>query len=841
MIKPGTAILLSLIYFLLLPPSVLRADGSNGQIPGVTAEARARAVEALRHGLVSGPAGVRPLAASYLTSLDYHDGVAPALRELLRDEGLEPDTRLNAYAALAQAQANLNEPDLYWLEQLRAELIDAGSADRGGAVRALSGVGSGAFTSSQSIWQAQTDEREAVRDYISDGDDVRRAEGWGFLLVFGEADAESELATLLFSSSHGARIEAARLLGRRDTVTRTTWDSLLKAARSEPEDSGARVYIVAAALKHAPGMQPDLRPGFKAEVRRWALTGNDDQRAEACRVLAEVGDGDDVTLLTGLLDDDAAGPRTMLAAAYALCRIDRRHIDKLGGVDWGVIALYGLGMICIGWFYSKRNSSAEDYLLGGRGMRPWTVGLSMFATLLSTISYLSYPGEVIRYGPMILSGIAVYPLIFLVVGYCLIPFIMKLRVTSAYEILETRLGLSIRMLGGVIFLSLRLLWMATIIFVTTSAVIIPMLNWDVAWTPLVCAVLGVITVIYTSMGGLRAVVFTDVIQTCILFGGAILTMVLISVHLGGVGAWWPDQWLSHWPDPTWTLDTGARISFVGMMIAMFTWYVCTSGSDQMAIQRYLATRDARTARRVLLIALASDAMVAGFLILLGLALLAYYTANPHMLPDGQTMVGGADMLFTRYIAGGLPIGVRGLVIAGLLAAAMSSLSSGVNSSSSVIAIDFIERFQKIRRAEPGRVMLVKLISCLVGAAVVALSLYVSLVPGNIVELAYRVVNLLVAPLFLLFFLAMFVPWATATGAWCGAAASSAVAILIAYWEPLSALPVTGRLIAGLRDWLNIDSVSFLWIMPGSLLTGILFGSLCSLLPIGKRRGPVAAV
>ncbi|MEZ6191022.1 MAG: hypothetical protein R3C45_06980 [Phycisphaerales bacterium] len=573
--------------------------------------------------------------------------------------------------------------------------------------------------------------------------------------------------------------------------------------------------------------------GQEAEVRRMALSGDDDRRAASCRVLAEVGDAEDVALLSGMLEDATTGPRTRLAAAYALCRIDRRHSESLGGLDWGVIALYGLGMIGVGWFYSRRNSSAEDYLLGGRGMRPWAVGLSMFATLLSTISYLSYPGEVIRYGPMILSGIAVYPFIFFVVGYFLIPSIMRLRVTSAYEILETRFGLSIRMLGGVIFLSLRLLWMATIIYVTTSTVIIPMLNWDESWTPVICAVLGVVTVIYTSMGGLRAVVFTDVIQTCILFGGAILTMVLITVQLGGVGAWWPDRWLAHWPEPEWGLDTGARISFVGLMIAMFTWYVCTSGSDQMAIQRYLATRDAPAARRVLLIALASDAMVAGFLVLLGLALLAYYTANPHALPDGQTMVGGADKLFTHFIAGGLPVGVRGLVIAGLLAAAMSSLSSGVNSSSSVIAIDFVERFQKLRHSEPRRVMLVKLISCLVGVVVVALSLYVSLVPGNIIELAYRVESP-GHPLFLLFFWALFVPWATTPGAWC-ALASGAVAILIAYWEPLSGLPVTGRLIALLRDVTGVEAVSFCGSCPPSLSTGMLVGSLCSLLPVGKRN------
>lgn len=835
MIKPGTAIQLILLCFTLLIPSALRAESHNPDNHRVGSELRETAVQTLKNNLASDTPRIQLSAAHCLLSLDYRDGTAQTLGNLLQDERIDPFMRYATYAVLAGAFVSPGDPASDWYGGLRDALINGETSEREAAVRALSGIEIGLLGQPQSIWRAPPDEVEAVRSFLLEVDGSSRAAALGLLLGAGATDAETELVAMLSSSDGDTRAEAARSLGRCGTIGHPSWVSLLNAAQAEQTDSIARVYLIWATLKHTPPNESDRTRGYLAELHRLALSGDDGQRAASCRVLAEVGGAESVALLSGILDDEASGPRTRLDAAYALCRIDRRHFESLGGLDWGVITLYGLGMIGVGWFYSRRNNSAEDYLLGGRGMRPWAVGLSMFATLLSTISYLSYPGEVIRYGPMILSGIAIYPFIFFVVGYFLIPSIMRLRVTSAYEILETRFGLSIRMLGGVIFLSLRLLWMATIIYVTTSTVIIPMLNWDESWTPAICAVLGVVTVIYTSMGGLRAVVFTDVIQTCILFGGAILTMVLITVQLGGVGAWWPDQWLAHWPEPEWGLDTGARISFVGLMIAMFTWYVCTSGSDQMAIQRYLATRDAPAARRVLLIALASDAMVAGFLVLLGMALLAYYAANPHTLPDGQTMVGGADKLFTHFIAGGLPVGVRGLVIAGLLAAAMSSLSSGVNSSSSVVAVDFVERFQKLRHSEPKRVMLIKLISCLVGAVVVALSLYVSLVPGNIIELAYRVVNLLVTPLFLLFFLALYVPWATTFGAWCGALASGAVAILIAYWEPLSRLPVTGRLIALLSDVLGVESVSFLWIMPVSLLTGMLVGSLCSLLPVGKRN------
>ena len=151
----------------------------------------------------------------------------------------------------------------------------------------------------------------------------------------------------------------------------------------------------------------------------------------------------------------------------------------------------------------------------------------------------------------------------------MIPFIMKQNVTSAYEILEIRLGLSVRMLGSVFFLAMRLLWMAVILFATTNKVLVPLLGLDDSATPWLCALLGLITVVYTSMGGLRAVVLTDVVQTAILLGGALLTLVIVSIELGGVANWWPTEWPTQWPDPKWYAPK-ERITLVGMTLATFT-------------------------------------------------------------------------------------------------------------------------------------------------------------------------------------------------------------------------------------------------------------------------------
>jgi len=486
-------------------------------------------------------------------------------------------------------------------------------------------------------------------------------------------------------------------------------------------------------------------------------------------------------------------------------------------LDWIVIAIYGVGMLAVGWYYARRTRTTDDYLLGGRAMSPWKVGLSLFATLLSTLTYLAIPGEMIKYGPMVLCQLIALPLVAAVVGWLLIPYIMRLRVTSAYEILETRLGLSVRILGSCLFLTLRLFWMSLVIFATADVVLVPVLGLDSSAVPWVCAVLGLVTVVYTSMGGLRAVVLTDVLQTLILFGGALLALCVITVELDGVSGWWPAEWPSHWQEPVFWYRPKVRFTFVGAILSMFTWYVCTAGSDQMAIQRYLATRDARSARRMFNTSLLANLLIQPFLAAVGLGLLAYFLARPEMLPEGTSVYKDADKLLPIFIVRGLPPGISGLVIAGLLAAAMSSLSSGLNSSCSVVITDFIDRFRKQREAESSHVRLAKVISWAIGLSVVALGALVGQVEGNLLELCFKIANLLAVPLFMLFFMAMFVPWATPLGAFVGAAYAVLWAVSIAYFQVLG--------------------LSFVWMMPASFLAGAIAGPAASLLPLGRRRKP----
>ncbi len=155
------------------------------------------------------------------------------------------------------------------------------------------------------------------------------------------------------------------------------------------------------------------------------------------------------------------------------------------------------------------------------------------------------------------------------------------------------------------------------------------------------------------------------------------------------------------------------------------------------------------------------------------------------------------------------------MVAGILSAAMDSLSSGVNSSCSVITVDWLDRFRRKKLHGQQHVREAKVISWLVGLAVVLLSLFASIVEGNLLEKCYTVVNLFTAPLFVLFVLAMFIPWATVFGTWMGAVGSIAIAIAMAYGE--------------------LFGLSFLWLTPVSLFVGIVVGCLSSLIPIGNRR------
>ncbi len=227
----------------------------------------------------------------------------------------------------------------------------------------------------------------------------------------------------------------------------------------------------------------------------------------------------------------------------------------------------------------------------------------------------------------------------------------------------------------------------------------------------------------------------------------------------------------------------------------------------MSIQRFLSTRNASAARKTLAVAQVTDAVVALLLGLTGIAVLGFYRARLPELADGQAVHAVGDQLFPKFIMTEMPAGLSGLVLAAILSAAMSSLSSGVNSACAVLDRDFLSRQSGDMLPAAATVTRLKWLTWLVALVAVALSMLNLLIEGNLLERCFKVINLLTAPLFVLFFLALLVPWANGTGAWLGLLSSIVTAIAIAYAADLG-LPI---------------GISFVWMTPCSLLVGVIVG------------------
>lgn len=505
---------------------------------------------------------------------------------------------------------------------------------------------------------------------------------------------------------------------------------------------------------------------------------------------------------------------------------DAAAVHGLIWIDWLIIGIYGAGTIFLGWWCSRGDRTTSEYFIGSGKMNPLLIGVSLFATLLSTITYMSLPGETLGKGPAFISNYLSYPLVFAVVGFVLLPIYMRTRSQSAYELLEERLGLSVRLLGATMFLLLRLVWMSLMIYLTSKAIAI-MAGVGEDWVPVIAAVSGLITVIYTSLGGLRAVVITDLMQTLLLYGGALLVIGTVTVEMGGFG-WFPSDWHPAWDSqPFFSWDLSERVTVLGSIVSVLFWTVATMGGDQVSVQRFMATADAKAARRALGVQLVVSVIVGLTLACVGFALLGYFEAFPDRLTGGLDLKANADKIFPYFIAFHLPPVISGLVVAGLFAAAMSSLDSGVNSITAVVMRDFLDRFGIGPKNDQQHFKLARNMAFGIGAVVVVGSSFMEHVPGNFTEMTAKTVNLLSVPIFCLFVFALLIRFASPTGVWIGAVCGITSAALVAFSGPL--------FVAGFDPKTMRDPISFQWIQLISFIANIAGGILGSLLFPRKDR------
>jgi solute:Na+ symporter, SSS family len=776
--------------------SVMLVTGCQSQVE----DERGRLIKVLVKEMTEQSEFIKVHAAEALITHGYRDLVRNHFESELPKAKVPYS--IGVHRVLAQALNDAKERSEH-VKAIREVAFDATSLYRVHAIESLAKLG-----------EYRTDDRDKLEQFIREVDDGSAAFAKWLLALSSQADDHERLVWLLQSSDPMARLRSSYALSRTASVPDSTKAILEKTLLSEPLDSIARVYLLSAVLRHS-SSSSNLETLI--ELQQYLHSDKANETFQSAMASGMFGNESMIPFLIANLDASEADSR--IGAADGTLHLLRRKGRSMSVLDWSIVIGFLLAMLVIGIFYSLQTQSRDEYLLGGRKMQPWAVGISYFATMFSTITYLSWPGEIIRHGPMILAQIVGFPIAILIVNYFIIPKFMSLPVTSAYEILEIRLGLSIRMLGSTLFLLMRLCWMAVIVHTTSVLVLIPVAGFDPSLAPYMSLAICMGTIVYTALGGFKAVVVTDVAQTLILFGATIAALVTVTMHFGGFG-WLPTRWEPHWQRPVWIYDSNVRMTFLSAIVAIVSWHVCTAGSDQMAIQRYLATRDVTAARRMFTIALASNGIVYFCLAALGLSMFAYFKMRPEMLSMTQSVEKNADQFFQQFVIVAMAPGVCGLVVAGLLSAAMDSLSSGINSSSSVVTVDFLERFRKPSTSDSSGTA--RWISWGIGIFVVALSTFVGTVSGNLLEVTFKVVNLLTAPLFGLFFMALFVRWATPFGTWIGVVVGIVVAVLINYWYELTGHP----------------GISFTWGMPIALCIQIIAGCLASWIPIGSGPRPM---
>ncbi len=537
--------------------------------------------------------------------------------------------------------------------------------------------------------------------------------------------------------------------------------------------------------------------------------------------------------------------------------------DGLGAWDYGMVAAYLAAMMLMALYFSRRQRTTEEFFLASRNMPWFAVGLSIIATLLSTLTYLAAPGEVIKNGIGFFWGLLAVPFNLVTVWVLLVPFFMRLRLTSAYEYLECRFNYSARLLAAVLFILLRFGWMAVVVYASSMA-LAEMTRPDVTGLELaaaeaafrehlyiVIAFVGVFATVYTAVGGIRAVIWTDVIQFLVLFSGALLTLGYVVMTTGtGVADWWElatEHRAAH-TRPLWfSWDPSERVTILTACMSIYFWTVCTQMCDQVVLQRYFTTCNLSAARRSYVLSAVADVSMNVLLALCGLALLGFYLQHADFLPTSMDLASraNADAVFPYFISHQLPAGVGGLILSALIAAAMSSIDSGVNSVSTVITTDIGHRCFPWIHASITPLAMARVLTLAVGGAVTGLAYGVDLIARrvNILELMPKGFNMFLGPLAGLFFIGMFLPRCRTRSAIAAVLGGLGGSFVWSYWYELATLtddwPVLRNIWSCWNRTFGDDAVpTFTLAVAFPFLFTVMLGMLLGLIwePVGRHRG-----
>ncbi|GAA5222315.1 sodium:solute symporter family transporter [Membranihabitans marinus] len=347
------------------------------------------------------------------------------------------------------------------------------------------------------------------------------------------------------------------------------------------------------------------------------------------------------------------------------------------------VLVYLVGMILAGLYFSRKNKTTEDYFVGNRSFSGWVIGLSMLGTIVSSATFLALPAAAYILDWRQLSVNLVVPFVAILAVIIFIPFFRRGKLTSAFEYLGERYGMVPRMYGTFSFIILQLIRMAQILFLV-SLVIQFLTGISIVW---VIIATGVFIGFYTIVGGIEAVIWTDVLQAIILLvGGAICCTWMVMDIPGGLSQVIEiAQANNKFSMGEMRFDLGERTFYTVAILGVITWLGIYSG-DQNMVQRYASARSTREAQKATLLysAIALPMWILFFFI--GTALFVFYQVNP------SDVIGGleSDQVLPYFIFSELPPVVSGIIISAVIAAAMSTMDSGVNAISTVSVVDLMK-------------------------------------------------------------------------------------------------------------------------------------------------------
>ncbi len=443
-------------------------------------------------------------------------------------------------------------------------------------------------------------------------------------------------------------------------------------------------------------------------------------------------------------------------------------------LDVLVIVAYMAALVSLGIRFSRRQTSTERYFVAKRSVPAWAMGLSLLATLISSVTFIAYPGSAYAadWSNLVPGFMVVVTLV--LTGLVIIPFFRHAVGVSAYEYFGKRFGYGARVYASIAFAAGHFSKMG-FVFYLLALTVSSMTGWK---TDNVIILVGIITVSYTLVGGIEAVIWADVLQGFVLWIGIVICLgYLLFLAPGGPAALFHLAWSSHKISLGSMAPDLSRPTFLVLSLYGFFYYLQKYTADQTIVQRYLVAKSDRDALRGIALGAVLCVPVWTLFMLIGTLCWSYYRITAEKLPAYVTK---ADQVFPHFITTHVPAGLAGLFLAALFGAAMANLSSDFNSLAAIGVEDYY-RVRRPRSTEKQRLVVAKWIVAACGLLCVLISSALAHTSGSALSLWYTVAGIVAGGLAGLFLLAFLSERASAAGAYIGIAAS----LLFTAWATLT--------------------------------------------------------